>query len=426
MSLPPPNTIGLPFASWRPGQADAIRRALTAPTLYVAIVAPTGSGKSAMACAIALLADMASALLTATKGLQDQYQALKVAPDMRGAHNYACVAARDRFAHDFPDRQHVGCDEGPCMVGAHCELRRATGCHYFDALAEAASAAIVTTNYAYWLSGAPDRLGSRPLLILDEAHSAPEAVLDARTLDIFRSAVGSFPTERAQAQTWRTWAEERLPEATARAEHGSIRERLRYKRLVELLTVVASIDEENWAWEWPTVNSARIAPINAARWTPGLFRGAKKAVLLSATLTERTFMALGIRPDQITWITLPSPFPKRQRPVIVFKPAGRVDFRITEEGEQQWLDAIDALLGARHDRKGLVHTVSYGRQALLVARSRHGERMIVPRRAADLAGALDEFRHAGPGAVLVSPQSSAARTMRPAIWMSACSVRSSR
>lgn len=404
MSLPPPSTFGLPFPSWRPGQAEAIEGALAAPTRFVAIQAPTGSGKSAIAAAIAQLSTR-SVILTATKGLQDQYAAMGIPEmaDIRGAQNYECLAARDQFRRSFPGRRIVGCDEGPCLVGVCC-TRRGGGCCYFDTLQAATRANVVTTNYAYWLSGDPAKLQQRHTALLDEAHAVPEALVNAAAIEISQAQMGTaLPHEGATAEMWRAWAAGYLPVAHTRAEQGPVRERHRWKRLATDLATISTLHHDHWAWEWPTAHSARFAPISPALLAERLFQGLNQVVFLSATLTPHTLMALGILPKAVTWITLPSPFPVVHRPIIVYKPAGRVDYRMDSEKERIWLDVIDTLLADRADRKGLLHTVSYRRQDLLATMSRHADRMIVPRHARQLAQAVADFRRAGPGTILVSP-----------------------
>src|SRR4051812_41635855 len=94
-SLPSPIELGFPekFAAWYSDQIAAIDAIVLNPMRFVALIMPTGSGKSVTAIAAALLhAGVKRALyVTSTKGLQDQaaedFRPLGLF-DIRGQRNY--------------------------------------------------------------------------------------------------------------------------------------------------------------------------------------------------------------------------------------------------------------------------------------------------------------------------------------------------
>src|SRR5882762_5033440 len=152
--LPSPNLVGMPdkFSRWRPGQAEAVLRALDSPKRFVVLGMPTGFGKSLVYLAAGHLGGDPTIFLTSTKGLQNQLTE-DFGPsglvDIRGMSNYPCKEANDGqlFGRDKP----VRCDEGPCLAGWKCGLAE-DGCDYFDAQRAARASPLTVTNYAYWLA----------------------------------------------------------------------------------------------------------------------------------------------------------------------------------------------------------------------------------------------------------------------------------
>src|SRR5438445_4937080 len=154
-SLPSPAALGMPdkFSDWRPGQAEAVLRALDSDKRFVVMGMPTGFGKSLAYMAAAILGDAPTIVLTSTKGLQNQliddFSPSGLA-DIRGMNNYPCREANDGQIFQTRERP-VACDEGPCLSGWKCHLAEA-GCDYFDAQRAARTSGLTVTNYAYWMS----------------------------------------------------------------------------------------------------------------------------------------------------------------------------------------------------------------------------------------------------------------------------------
>ncbi len=78
MSLPPPSVLlGNPrFPEWYPGQEELFNRSLdwySSPARFLGMAIPTGSGKSVSALLLSRYSGARTIVLTATKGLQNQY-----------------------------------------------------------------------------------------------------------------------------------------------------------------------------------------------------------------------------------------------------------------------------------------------------------------------------------------------------------------
>ena len=67
----------------------------------------------------------------------------------------------------------------------------------------------------------------------------------------------------------------------------------------------------------------------------------EKIIIMSATIVnEKTFRdTLGISDDEVSFISLPSPFPKENRPVI-FSPVGSMSAKMIDEIDQKNLNEV--------------------------------------------------------------------------------------
>lgn len=430
-SLPPPPVFGLPdtFASWRDGQLDAILSAHDAPTRVSALVLPTGAGKSLVYMALAQMSQARALVLTSTKALQKQltndFDTLDQLAEMKGQSSYPCRAMQrggelyESFGGERGDAW-VGCDHGPCHVGVNCSLKE-SGCAYFDALARANRSRILVTNYAFWCTqywlGAKRTLTWTPdLLILDEAHEAPNELAASIGASIAKDDVSDIlhePLGRAadrDAHTWIAWAKTRAHDLRQRIEDDVLvtsRERVVHVRraqwLLRRLERVAGMDPQiTLTSDEP--DGVKFDVVWAAAYAEKvLLRGVPKIVLTSATLTKKTADLLGIPSASITWHESAHSYPIERRSVYVL-PTIRVDSKMTLYHENVLLNKVDQIVAPRADRKGLIHTVSYKRRDLVITKSDHARRMITHSRR-DTQGQIAAFKASRPesGRILVSP-----------------------
>lgn len=414
--LPPPADLGAPekFRAWRPGQAEAALRIIDSPQRVIGLVLPTGSGKSLAYLAAVRLVGWTAAVLTATKALQaqllDDFGAWGLV-DIRGQANYQCLAlAGDGEFSPLAWRAWHGCDVGPCHVGLACSLKPG-GCLYYDAVRQAHASRLLVTNYHYWI--ARRRFGEpfpRDVLVLDEAHAAPDELASALSCRVTRAdlrLLGETPPVAVdEIETWAAWASRIHKDLTNALDtsHGplsahELRHRQALKRILGTLEILKDAQPGNWlvggdgdGWSFD--------PLWPASYTePCLTDGAKKVVLSSATLTRKTLSLLGFA--DADWFEVSSSFPVERRPVY-YVPTERVDHRMDADQLARWLTRIDQILRARRDRKGIIHTVSYARRSLLLSSSEFRAHMI----SHDLATtrqAVETFKAAPPGTILVSP-----------------------
>jgi Rad3-related DNA helicase len=424
-----PVEFGLPakFTDWRKSQFDVVNWIVDNPARFIMVCAPTGAGKSLMYMAAAHLSGMRTVCLTSTKGLQDQLNQdfAEISTDIRGMQNYKCDLA-EQFG--FPHYTKVA--DAPCQSGAHCP-KLSGGCGYFDQYRRAQQADIVVTNYQCWMYDALKKGGLKTqkavdMLVLDEAHDAVEELSSFLSTELERKeclALGvTWPLSGYSQGEWTDWGQYWSAQLDIRIE--DLQERVRdgggvgagmsvLHEIRELKALGRKLDkigtmQDDWVIEevdrsGDSMKSVRFDPLWPRRYSEHLFRGVQKVVMVSATVRPKTAELLGISEGNLAFTEYKSSFPVENRPVI-HVPTVRMNHKNEADDNVMawWLRKMDLLIGARADRKGVVHTVSYKRARFLLDNSSHAHRMIV--HGSDNRGeAIDRFKRAGPGMVLVSP-----------------------
>src|SRR5262245_9573216 len=167
--------------SGREVQLEAIEFGVYCDRWLAAGRIPTGVGKMVVAWCLHKLTGLRTAILTGTKGLQDQYQ------EKLGG--YGLVDSRGRSNYTCQEFTSLNCRAGYSMG---CRYRNGGGCTYEGFRDIARNAGCTSTNYKYWMTlndkanglerTAEDAqiLGSNPieLLVLDEAHHAASQLAD--------------------------------------------------------------------------------------------------------------------------------------------------------------------------------------------------------------------------------------------------------
>lgn len=423
------------FASWYAGQYEAVLYAVSSPTRFTIINAPTGVGKSAIYMAVGSILGGRTAICTGTKLLQVQLET-DFTPmglvKIMGQSNYPCLYFED---HVNPGRRLPGCDDGPCHAGVECALRHG-GCRYYDRVRASIRQPSVAFNYRYWMTSnryaEPGTLGQFDNLILDEAHDAADHLADFVQIrldfdDIRKLLEVDYP-RIATIDEWVDWAtHDALPRCRARLESAKGAANLHHhgirvvRRLREMETRLFDL---SMAQSWQRTDSPEPSP-----WIPGsstdwiveespthvvfspvwasayaeryLFNGIPRIILLSATITERNAVYLGIPKTAYSFRAFPSPFKKEIRPIIVI-PGASVSRNMSAGEERMWINKIDSIVEFEGNVKGIIHAISYPRAKLIKNNSRYSSIMLVHDRRS-IREVIEKFKSMPPPAILVSP-----------------------
>lgn len=436
---PPPCDFGSPkkFSAWREGQDKLFWDILDCQTPFSIHNAPVGAGKSPAYMTAAIAQGKRFAVITESKGLQDQLSSdfAEVGLfDMRGLSNYTCAAmAEGGFLEKMWQKRwgRPACDVGPCMSGLRCDLKNA-GCEYFDAYRFANGARMVLTNYAYWIAihKYGQGLGKFDMLIFDECHSAESQLSSALSVEFtekeFRE-LGTVPLKiDAPLQNWRMWARVQLTKVTGKLEFFNqsarigqiVDERgmlilvndtdipdaaeLRFWKRLEGKCKMVSECSNDWIVEQLESGAIHMAPAFVNEYTDShLFLGVPRIVMMSGTVRPKTADLLGIPEENRTFVEYPSTFPVERRP-IYWLPTVRLSNASTPEDLRTWVVRIDQIIARRQHWKGIVHTRSYIQQQYLLNNSRF-RHIMHANKAGNTRDVVKSFRAASTPAVLVSP-----------------------
>jgi Rad3-related DNA helicase len=442
--LPPPSVLlGIPkLSTWYPGQEDAFKKILDwfyTPSRFLGVSAATGAGKTALALLAAKMTGVRTCILTATKGLQEQYyqDAQSMAVLAKGQNNFKCSLVPT-----------LNADEAPCHEGLSCSYARSGGCEYRVQLKKALESQIVITNYAYYLAQTrfSSGLGEFGLCILDEAHSSFSALESHLTTYLPKMELESlgvtFPSlpasdiynwgSRKKTSTdpdpdtiyppslwaqWQMWASLSSEPAQERAEELSIEvKELRdagnpvpgalsrsYRSAKSLSAKLSSLSSATGDWViQKTYHGYLFTPRWVASNGSALFQTVPKVMLMSAILSHKTADSIGVPVgEDRTWLEVGSYFPPENTP-IWHVPTARINYRTDDYGTTIWQARIDQIIQRRLDRKGIIFTVSYDRARLLMSRSRYKDIMLT-HSTGDVSLVVNRFKAMKAPAVLVSP-----------------------
>lgn len=366
-----PSDLGFPecFSEFRPAQEEAIEYSLTSEKRFTALGAPPGLGKSLIAAALAKLLGGRTIILTATLGLQGQYQGMGIPGmrDIRGRSNYPCW------------------EGGNCEDGGRLGCGDKVGCPYLSAFKAQQEADLVVTSYAYYLAVNAKGNGMRPsdTLICDEAGLADSWL--SRSLDFTiserecREAKLKFaPTPGEDVEEWEALGLQVMIAAEARLAHvravgaggGGSKEKYRrdLKHAEGFVDRANRIDrlDDNWVVSREDGTDEgrlwRFECIWPGRYRESLFQNIPRVILMSATLRPKTLGLLGIKRDECDFKEWGRQFPAANGPVIWLKTVRMKALeKMSGEDVRRWLDRHKEVMSARADRKGLDHTVSYER-----------------------------------------------------------------
>lgn len=397
-----PQQVGLPakFSSWRVGQEEIITHMLYQTKRFGVYVVPTGSGKSICYMAAAKMHRGRVLILTSTKGLQDQLarEFGSLVTVVKGKMAYKCRASGNQY----------WCHTGSCQWGVECPYRE-DGCTYRDQVRAGARARIVVTNYSFWMAAKPDTLGPFSLIIMDEAHDAPDHLLGALSMSIKKEdmhGLAHFPDKGWSQQQYNEWAKilkgrvDDEVKAGARRKGGG-RGHYRILSLQQKLGILDKIWPSNLVVEHQgkMITWDAIWPKGLA--SPYLFRGIGKVILTSATITRKDCAMMNIAEEDMEFREYPSTFPLNIRKVY-FIPTVRMDRFVTNAGMNMWANRIDNIIGGRLGYKGIVHTASYDRAMRISNFSRFRDFMIT-HTTHNTQEIINKFKAADPPSILVSP-----------------------
>ena len=381
-----------PYPQVREEQHTAIEFALDAfinqGKRFVIIEAGTGVGKSAIGFTIAKFLGNGAYFLTTQKVLQDQYvrdfgtQGLK---SIKSSTNFRCKYYKAKDCSSALRELKVSKDQ---RFRAAC----GGGCVYKKAKRTFLEAELGTTNFPYFLAETnySAQLEPRELLVIDECHNTEIQLGKFISIEISEHFAESIlklsvPELKTMHQVV-TWVKNTyMPKLASIKRHmeqqiekfslGSKmndfvqlakRFELIDKHLCKLNRFLEAFDKDNWVMNTITTEKRgkkkyEFKPIDIAPFSDNnLFKSGEKVLLMSATVMNKDAFCevLGIPKSECAFISIPSPFPIENRP-IVFSPIASMTKRNIEQGLPKMAEAVKAILNEHKNDKGIIHCHSY-------------------------------------------------------------------
>jgi hypothetical protein len=220
----------------------------------------------------------------------------------------------------------------------------------------------------------------------------------------FRHDEVVFPPDAddLDVEGWRAWAAIVGPSVKQRGGHAPKWARRKLRETVAKLEAIENM-HGRWVIERTPTGGWSFDPLWVGPYVEGwLFGGVPKIILASATINRETIKRLGIKEGEYNFIEPRSPIPVSRRPVVHVETGVRMNWRTPDDEWQKIVDAMDAAIEARLDRKGLIHAVSYARTKDIIARSAYRDIMVV-HDSRNTKEVVEEFKRAEPPLILVSP-----------------------
>ncbi|WP_181685668.1 helicase C-terminal domain-containing protein [Halorhabdus salina] len=384
-----------PAPEYRGNQAvalDRIRDAFDSGKDIVLVRAPTGSGKSLLARAIAGCARPGSQAST-TEAIGAYYttpqvsQLDDVAADpllsdlaiVRGKSNYKCI---------LPGETDTPVNGAPCVREREFDCEVKHRCPYFSDREIAANQSIAAMTLAYFMQTAgSDVFGKRDVVVIDEAHGLGEWAemyasieLSPDTVPVFDErpppAIDDLDAAADYAAGLARTCDRRLTDLRSQAELDPDEAQER-DRLTELQSDLAWFREvysdpessTTWVLDQPDGDGTRVTikPLNPERYLAHTVwdRGNKFALLSATILNKDAFCAsVGLDPDRVALVSLDHTFPVENRPLYDVT-QGKMTYDERETTLPKVAETLVSLMARHPDEAGLVHCHSYAIQDAL-------------------------------------------------------------
>jgi len=305
--------------------------------------------------------------------------------EMKGRNNFQCVTDPN-----------CTCADGPGAIKSeYCP-----SCPYIDAKKAAEKAKVVIMNFAYYMTTSFNHsFNDRTTLIIDEAHSLPECILDFAELKITDIALQRLfdnkeikVPELDSLQKYEEWMRdvydtldmkckkiEKLFKDFDIDSHNKnndnklikemIRDLERYNSFMSKINrYFESRNYVEWVWSFDEIFSKKIKenaftlkPLTVDKFAKDLiFSRHEKIILMSATLLDKNQYCenIGLSPSEVEWIEADSPFPTKNHKFMCH-PIGSLNAKEIDKTLPNLIPVLKLILAAHKGQKGIIHANSF-------------------------------------------------------------------
>ena len=396
-----------PYKDIRPSQKEAIEFALDAlvnsKKRFVLIEAGTGVGKSAVGYTVAQTTldklkkpkeeddiSPGSYYVTTQKILQDQYIrdfGNRGMCSIKSASNYSCTYKRGNSCAD--SHKELRAEEKGSRFWNACVF----GCFYKKEKDRFLNSKNSVTNFPYFLTEASysGKIKSRQVLIIDEAHNIETELskfIEVAVTERFAKSMLKLkmPDIKTQYQAVKWIEDTYFPKLKSHKKHveamldkyqglkTKLTEFVSLARQLELLgshytkieQFLQIYDKDNWVFEIRPAENKKgkrieFKPIDVSPYAEQiLFRLGHKVVMMSATILDKKGFCttLGLDENDVEFISIPSPFPTKKRPIFAC-PIGKMSASEIDNTLPKLAKAVKSILEQHKNEKGIIHAHSY-------------------------------------------------------------------
>ena len=384
-----------PFEIPREGQLEIIQEienAISKGYKYIILEAGTGTGKSAIAATLSKMYGSAY-ILTMTKQLLSQYADECNFPLVKGRANFSCLNGGAE----------VTCDMGLCKttlnktnffcpygVGKNPTLGSTEAfttandapfffnsdnhCNYWQQKTNAIQSPITLMNYDYAFLelNFVKHFSKRSLLILDEAHNIEYKIMKNLELKLTNQKLEKDIHKRISKETLKDgsiedWILELQSISDAynnldlkNLEKNKVDKIDRTTKKIKSIVKYLNAEPKNWVIDADELGVS-FKPLRIHHYAKNLlFKYADVCIFMSATILSYKMFSkwLGLKENEIYYISVDSPFPKEQRP-IELKLAGKMSKNRIKDTAPKTIPIINDILRKHSRDKGLIHSHSY-------------------------------------------------------------------
>jgi ATP-dependent DNA helicase DinG len=402
-----------PYEKVRKEQSTIINFAINsfrAGKKYVIIEAGTGIGKSAVGVTVGRYfsknriqtldtdpeADYNSGtwFVTTQKLLQSQYEddfggcGKNKMKSIKSSTNYSCKFHKKNTCAE--SQQLLKIEEKGTPFFKTCVF----SCKYKEDKKKFIESLESVTNFPYLLTEAnySGKITPRNLLVVDECHNTESELSKFIEISVSERFAKhalklSFPKQTTQLKAIKWIREVYFPKASSQlafveSQIEKLGDRFREKikefksinRQHDLLRghvgkikkFLELYDKDNWVFELvPSFNKSMrkfsFKPLDVAPYAnDSLFRLGDRVLMLSATILNKDAFCkeLGINIDEIAFISVDSPFPKENRPIIPVG-VGNMSMKHIDKTLPRMVEAVKSILEEHKNEKGVIHTHTY-------------------------------------------------------------------
>jgi len=438
-----------PYKKIREQQSEAIEFILDAVQegkKYIVVEAGTGVGKSAIGLTVSrLLSELeehaqstGAYFLTTQKILQEQY-----VNDFGGFKGpMKSIKSSSNYTCNFNKK--TSCGESLRALKTADKSGRffkscAFNCVYKKAKESFIASPEGVTNFPYFLAETQysGKLTPREILVIDEAHNIDSELSKFIEITISEKFCKSFlnihiPTNKTQKQ-YIDWIKEDyltitssklshlermmekyigLKEKIRSGEFSSVAKKFEMldKHVCKVRRFLELYDTQNWVMnDLPSDQYSgsgrklQFKPIDISPYAEEmLYSFGKTVIFMSATILDKNAFAecVGIPQEKMSFISLPSPFPVDNRPVI-YAGVGKMSSKSIEDTLPRIVSAVKEILKEHKGEKGIIHCHSYKVARYIKQNIRSSRLLIHGSDNRDVI--LEKHKKAKSATVLISP-----------------------